>query len=415
MMNYYKTICCARCGRPLEGPFYEPCPHCRQEGHNINYETQYDLRNAEFNPDRSQPGIYQYRDFYPIAQDAPIVSIYEGNTPLVPLERLGKKLGLKKLYMKDESKNPTFSHKDRLCSLLISKAVADGAPGITISSTGNQGASAAAYASAAGLPCIIFTTPGCPSAMSTLMQALGAKLFITPTMEDRAVIMERVVRELGFVPASGIVSPPIGSSPFGVDAYKSIGFEIYEQMGNRLPDWFISPISYGDAMYGAAKGMRDLTAMGLAAMPQLCAAEAYGSIKASLAAGSEFPVYAEGHPSVQRSIATGYGAYHTLKMLRENRGIAECSSDDEALAMQLLLASTEGVYAEPASLSALVSAEKLLKQGKIDPEQTVVVLITSTGLKDPDATRAVLPEIPCINPTLEEMKAAMESCYGVSI
>ena len=107
--------------------------------------------------------------------------------------------------MKDESKNPTMSHKDRMCSLIVSKALADKAPGIVISSTGNQGAAAAAYAAVAGLPCVVFTTPNVSETMKTLMQAYGAQVFVTPTMSDRGIIMEKLVREMGYYPASGLL------------------------------------------------------------------------------------------------------------------------------------------------------------------------------------------------------------------
>ncbi len=196
-MSWYKEAVCMRCGRPLDGKFYDACPKCAEESVNVNYRTIYDLSSAKLPAaETTQPGIYRFRDFYPLEDSDPVVSIGEGNTPLHRLERMGKQLGLEQLWMKDESKNPTMSHKDRLCSLIISKALAEKAPGITISSTGNQGAAAAAYAAVAGLPCVIFTTSNVSPSMKTLMQAYGASVFVTPSMADRGVIMEKLVREL---------------------------------------------------------------------------------------------------------------------------------------------------------------------------------------------------------------------------
>ncbi|MCI9666053.1 MAG: pyridoxal-phosphate dependent enzyme [Angelakisella sp.] len=416
-MSWYKEAVCMRCGRPLDGKFYDACPKCAEESVNVNYRTIYDLSSAKLPAaETTQPGIYRFRDFYPLEDSDPVVSIGEGNTPLHRLERMGKQLGLEQLWMKDESKNPTMSHKDRLCSLIISKALAEKAPGITISSTGNQGAAAAAYAAVAGLPCVIFTTSNVSPSMKTLMQAYGASVFVTPSMADRGVIMEKLVRELDFVPASGVMSPPIGSSCFGIDAYKSIAFEVFEQMGGRVPDWFVVPISYGDTLYGIYKGMCDLKEMGyIEKVPKFAAAEVFHAVENTIKAGSSDPIPQPSEPSIQTSIATGFCAYHTVQAVKDSGGAARSSHDPEALKMQQRLAKTEGVFGESASVASLVVLEKLLKEGVVRPDEKVVVLMTSTGVKTPEVTDMWVPEIPCIQPTLADFRSAMESSYGIKI
>ncbi len=413
-MSYYKDVQCARCGRPMQKFFYDACPHCQEDGVNINYNTVYDLTDAKLPmKETDQPGIYRFRDFFAIEPDETVISIGEGNTPLYHLKRIGEKLGLSNLYMKDESKNPTMSQKDRMCSIIVTKALLAGAPGVTIASTGNQGASTAAYCAAAGIPCVIFTTPNVSSTMKTFMQVYGAYVFVTPTMLDRGVIMEKLVREMGFIPASGLMSPPIGSSCFGIDGYKTIAFEVYEQLGNQVPEWFIVPISYGDTLYGIYKGMSDLKEMGyISKLPKFVAAEVFGAVESTLSAQSEIPISQPGTPSIQTSIATGFTTYQTVKAVRETNGIARSSHDQEALKMQKLLAQTEGIYAEVSSVASLVVLSKLVEEGKITQDQKVVVLITSTGLKDPDTTNLVLPKVPCIKPTLEDFKAEMKNSYG---
>lgn len=416
-MGYFKEAVCSRCGRPLEGKFYDACPACRAAGVNVNYRTVFDLSQAKLPPkDSDQPGIYRFRQFFALDDNDPVVSIGEGNTPLHRLDRMGQRLGLKNLWMKDESKNPTMSHKDRLCSLIVSKALSEGAPGITISSTGNQGAAAAAYAAVAGLPCVIFTTSNVSASMKTLMQAYGASVFVTPSMSDRGVIMEKLVRELGFVPASGVMSPPIGSSCFGIDAYKSIAFEVFEQMGGQVPDWFVVPISYGDTLYGIYKGMCELKEMGyISKVPRFVAAEVFQAVENTLKAGSDDPLPQPSQPSIQTSIATGFCAYHTVHAVKDSQGIARSSHDDEALAMQKTLAKTEGVFGEAASVASLVVLEKLVKEGVIQADDKVVVLMTSTGVKTPEVTDMWVPEIPCIHPTLEEFRSAMKGSYGIEL
>ena len=416
-MSTYRTARCPRCGHVLDGPFYEPCPVCAKEGHNLNHITEFDLSGAKLpGPGTGDEGIFRFRDFYAIGDGDPVVSLHEGNTPLYRLNRLGKALGFENLYVKDESRNPTGSHKDRLCAVIVSRALAEGAPGITVSSTGNQGMSAAAYASAAGLPCVIFTTPNVSDTMKTAMQIYGAKLFVLPTMADRTVLMERCVRDFGFVPASGLASPPIGSSCFGVDGYKSISFEIYEQMDQSVPDWVVMPISYGDGMYGIYKGMRDLKEMKyIDRLPRMAAAEVYGGAKETMRQKSEFPIPAPGEPSIQTSIATPWVTWQTVHALYDCNGAAETCADPEALEMQKELARTEGIYAETASVASLVAAKKLLDAGTIRKEERVVAVITSPGVKDPAVSRAALPEAPAITASVDEWKKAMKDVYGYEL
>lgn len=417
-MGYFKTVLCGRCGCEMSKEFYDACPFCQQNaGVNVNYTTVYDVTDARL-PQKNDddPGIYRFRNFFAMSASDPEISIGEGNTPLRRLRKIAAELGIEYLYMKDESKNPTMSHKDRMCSIIVSKALGNNAPGVVIASTGNQGASAAAYCAMADMPCVIFTTPNVSPTMRTFMQVYGASVFMTPTMEDRGLIMDKIVRELGFVPASGLMSPPIGSSCFGVDGYKTIAFEIFEQMNNQIPDWFIVPVSYGDTLYGIYKGMLDLRTMGyISKIPKFVAAEVFGANEQTLRSNSELPIALPSKPSIQTSIATGYTTYLTVKAIRDSEGTSKISHDNEALEMQKRLAATEGVYAETASAASLVALQKMIQDKIIKPSEKVVILITSTGIKDPDTTNLLLPQIPEIEPTIEGFRRGMDCAYGVKI
>ena len=306
-MSYFKSVRCIRCGRPLgDTPFHRGCPSCREQGISVNFTTEYDLTGAKLPGQNGQPGMYRFRDFYPIDGEAVPVSIGEGNTPLLRLERLGAELGIGELYAKDESRNPTMSYKDRLCSVLLTKARHEKVPAVTIASTGNHGAAAAAYAAAAGLPCVVFTVPQVPDTMKTLMQAYGAKVMVTPTSIDRWTIMGQCVEQLGWMPISGFVAPAIGSNCYGIDGYKSIAFEIYDQLGGAAPDLISVPACYSDGLYGTYKGMADLVEMGyLEQTPKFVAAEVFGSMEQTLAQGQEAPQVVPSEWSVSFSIANG--------------------------------------------------------------------------------------------------------------
>jgi threonine synthase len=404
-MSYYRKAVCPRCGRPFSGKEYEPCPDCKSEVL-VNYETVYDVKGARLPEGGEEDGIFRYRDFFSLPENAPVLTIGEGDTPMRKLTRLGKELGLSNLYMKDESKNPTGSHKDRMCALMVSNAIAKGAPGMVIASTGNQGAAVAAYCQVAGLPCIVISSKDVQPTARLLMQVYGAQVVVVPTAADRLVLMKQIMDEMGYEPASGIYSPPIGSNFRAVDAYKSIAFEVYRQM-KGVPDWFIIPGSYGDTMYGTYKGMADLKEMGyIDELPKMVVADVYGATKKSVESGEDKPISVPVYPSIQTAIAVGTTAYHTMKALRACNGTAEASSDAEALAMQELLVRTEGVFAEASSCASLVALKKLVADGKIGKDEKVVVLISSLGIKVPEVVKDRLPAVPEIEPDLETFRKA---------
>src|SRR5438445_626968 len=169
---------CLRCHTRFQEPrLFTGCPHCRAQGVAVNLTVEYDLSPlAGVTPETfgtAARGLWRFRHLLPVRAANP-VTLGEGATPLVHLERVGRRLGLPRLYAKDESQNPTWSYKDRLCATAVTHAVETGARVITISSTGNHGASTAAYAARAGVPCVIFTLASVPETMKTLMQAYGA-------------------------------------------------------------------------------------------------------------------------------------------------------------------------------------------------------------------------------------------------
>ena len=416
-MGWFKAVQCIRCKSPLgTAPYYLGCPKCESEGVTCNYTTVYDLSEAYLPEAHPGAGIWSYKPFYPVYDNAREISLQEGNTPLIHLKSLGERLGLNRLYVKDESRNPTLSFKDRFCSVAITKAVQDSAPGIVVSSTGNQGASAAAYAAKAGKPCIIFTVAEVPDTMKTLMLVYGAAVVMVPTSLDRWKLMRLCVQEFGWAPISGFVSPPIGSNCYGVDGYKSMAFEVYRQLQNTAPDAVIFPTAYSDGLYGFYKGMEDLRELKLVShLPKLIASEVFGSMEQTLAVHADRPVAVGSSWSVSFSIAGSLCTWQGLESVASTNGYARCSNDAETLRMQILLARTEGLYAENSSVTSLVCAGKLAAEGKIGPDDTVVAVLTSTGLKDPVTTQKNMPTVPHINPDRDELRKALANSYGIKL
>lgn len=408
-MGFETGLKCIKCGSPGDERYvFDGCPQCASEGFTVNYTTTYDYPGMSKLRDTIWPtaggGMWRFKAFLPIQDHMQPITLSEGNTPLIHLKRLGERLNIANLYLKDESRNPTWSYKDRLCSVAVTRAVQEGANVITISSTGNHGAATAAYAARAGLPCVIFTVPQVPQTMKTLMQSYGAYVIATPTPADRWKVMQQCVKEYNWYPTSGYVSPPIGSNPYGIDGYKTISFEIFEELG-RVPAKVVVPAAYSDGLYGIWKGMKELKELGLTnELPKMIASEAFGSLTKTIEKASVKPVTVPASvDSVSFSIAGSIGTYQGLAALQESDGYGEVSNDEETMEMQQHLASLEGIYAEGASLTSLVAIAKMQQKGLIKEDETVVAILTSSGLKDPGATAKRLPEVPLMQPSLKEL------------
>jgi threonine synthase len=413
---------CLRCrGRFPEPCLFTGCPRCRAQGVAVNLTVEYDLTPlAGATPETFAPrggkSLWRFRHLLPIRGAAP-VSLGEGGTPLVHLERLGKRLGLPRLYAKDESQNPTWSYKDRLCAVAVTHAVQTGAGVITISSTGNHGASTAAYAARAGLPCVIFTLASVPETMKTLMQAYGAAVVECSTSEARWDLMRQGVERSGWYPTSGFVAPPVGSNPWGVEGYKTIAYEVAEDLGWSAPDVMVVPSAYSDGLYGTWKGWTELQALGLVKhVPRMIAAEPFGPLAHALERGLDAPevVDAPGS-SVAFSIASRYGTWQGLAALRESGGVGVRLTDEGVLEAQRALAREEGLFVEPSSAASMTAVMQLAARTALDPQQTIVVVLTSGGLKDPGASRPWLPPVPAAGGDLDALLGVLREAYGLSL
>lgn len=397
------ALACPRCGRGYaETEAWFGCPACRDEGFGVNLQPQY--ASVELRADGG-PGLFRWGPL-PLSRRVEPISLSEGNTPLLRVDGLG----LDRLFVKDETRNPTWSYKDRLAAVAVTKAKELGADTVVTSTTGNHGAAVSAYAAAGGLRSVILTLTSVPDTMRTLMQAYGAQVVMLDRSSDRWTLMEQAVRELGWVPMSNFQVPVVGSNPFGVDGYKTIAYELWEALGGA-PDVVVVPTAYADGLTGIYRGFRDLVGLGLIAqVPRMVAAEPLGPYEATLASGDEAPVEVDAAASVAFSTATPVASYQGLWALRNSAGAARAVGDDATvLDAQLRLAGATGIYVEAASAVALPVVERLAGEGWIGRDETVVVIATSSGLKDPAVTRTVLPDVPRIEPELTALEEALAS------
>jgi threonine synthase len=407
---YTGTVGCPRCSAEVaEDQAPGGCPACLAGGTPVNLVPRYRRLDGPLPFDGSQPGLFGWRALLPIADSTRPVSLGEGGTPLVAAPALASWLGVRSVLVKDESQNPTWSYKDRLAAVAVTKAVELGKDTVVVASSGNHGAAVAAYAAAARIRCVVLSTAAVAPAMSALLRIYGSELYLVETAADRWRVMAEGVRRLGWFPVSGYQAPPVGSVPFGVDAYKTIAYEIQAQLGPAVPGWVAVPVAYADGLAGIERGYQDLLTCGsIPRAPRMLAAEPLGAHAGALRHGAQ----AAGEPVTRRatvafSTASPWATYQGLHALRRSRGTAEGDISDAAiLAAQATTARRAGIYMETASAASIAALHRLATRGTLSHHDDVLIVNTSSGLKTTDQTQATLAPPPTIQPTLTALLAA---------
>lgn len=320
--------------------------------------------------------IDAYKKYLPVTKKTPIVSLNEGNTPLVRVDNFVKAIGGEfQLWLKYEGVNPTCSFKDRGMTMAVSKAKERGAQIVICASTGNTSAAAAAYAARAGLKCIVLLPNG-KIALGKLAQALmyGATTIAIEGNFDEAL---RIVRELG---ETGKVEVVNSINPFRIEGQKTASFEICDQLG-RAPDFHFLPVGNAGNITAYWKGYKEYNAAGKSdKCPRMFGFQAAGS--APIVDGA--PVL---HPNtIATAIRIGNPASWAgaTNALKESNGFIGKVTDDEILEAHKLIARTDGVFVEPASASCLAGLIHCVKEGKIPAGSVITATMTGHGLKDPD-------------------------------
>ena len=408
------ALACVRCGARYSVDSYaRDCPACRAKGAPANLTVAYsgtpgaDASKEAIRRDRGS--MWRWNAFLH-APAADAVTLGEGNTPLLPAPALG----LGDVWIKDESRNPTWSFKDRLGSGALTMAKRFGAKVIASSSSGNAGAAAAAYAAKAGIPCVVFTFVGSAGPLVLQMRSYGAMVVKVNDKADRWRLQSLGVAEFGWYPTSPFFGPVVGSNPYGMEGYKTIAYEIAEAFDWQPPDWCVLPVCYGDALYGMWKGFEDLKALGwIDRAPRFVAAEVSGSLTQGMASGDPMPPEtARNAPSIATSIGAAQATVQGLDVLRRSNGHAVTIGDDDLRRWVVTLAAKEGIWPEASSAAPFAAIEQLRADGTIKPHERCVALLTAAGLKDPGPIEQALPEPPLVSGGLPELLAALKNTYG---
>ena len=323
------------------------------------------------------PGlIRRYADYLPVNEATPIVTLLEGNTPLIKADRLAREMGGDiELYLKYEGLNPTASFKDRGMTMAVSKAKERGAEVVVCASTGNTSASAAAYAARAGLKCVVLLPNG-KIALGKLAQALmyGATTIAIEGNFDDAL---GIVRELG---ETGQVEVVNSVNPVRIEGQKTASFEVVDQLG-QAPDFHFLPVGNAGNITAYWKGYKEYCDLGFSSSkPRMFGFQAANS--APIVDGS--PI--EKPQTVATAIRIGNPAswVGATNAVKESNGHIGKVTDQEILSAYKQLAQTEGIFAEPACAAPLAGLKNCLVKEKIPAGSKIVVTLTGHGLKDPD-------------------------------
>lgn len=412
-MGYVKGLKCKECGRDYDKLPIHVCEYCFGP-----LEVDYDYERIKQVVSRKsiQAGphsMWRYKDLLPLDEE-PKVGHHVGLTPLLKAKNLGKALGLNNLYIKNDSVNhPTFSFKDRVVCVAISKAIEFGFDTVSCASTGNLANSVAAHAAEAGLKSYIFIPEGLEAG-----KIVGTLIYGTQLVSVRGNYddVNRLCSEIAANHNWAFVN--INIRPYYGDGSKSYGYEIAEQLGWKAPDNIVVPVAGSSLITKIWKAFKEFEMLGLIDKFQtkVFAAQASGCSPVTTAIKNGTDSFKPVKPNtIAKSIAIGNPAdgYYGIKVATESGGYGEDISDEEIVSSMRLLAETEGVFTETAGGVVVGVTKKLIQQGRIKPDELTVLSITGNGLKTLEALKGCFADPVLIEPRLESFEEILSNSLMV--
>ena len=403
-MGHVKGLMCKECKKEYAKEPIHVCEFCFGPLEvNYDYEAIKKVVTKQ-SIESGPPSMWRYEALLPL-DEAPKVGLHTGFPPLVRAKNLGKALGLNHLYLKNDSVNhPTFSFKDRVVSVAISKAIEFGFDTVSCASTGNLANSVAAQAAEAGLKSCIFIPDGLEAGKILGTLIYGAQLISVKGSYDD---VNRLCSEIGANHNWAFVN--INIRPYYGDGSKSYGYEIAEQLGWKTPDNVVVPVAGSSLITKIWKAFHEFEMLGLVDKVQtkIFAAQATGCspVTTAIKNGSENIIPVKPN-TIAKSIAIGNPAdgYYGIKTANASGGYGEDISDEEIVSAMKLLAETEGVFTETAGGVTVGVTQKLIQQGRIKPDEVTVICITGNGLKTQEALTDCFSAPAVIEPKIDSFE-----------
>ncbi len=362
--------------------------------------------------DAADEAMWRHRRFLPLSADAEPVTLGEGDTPLLHARRLDPSGGL---LLKNETVNPTGSFKDRPVAVAATVARELGLSGLVCASTGNTGVAVAAYAARAGLPAACVVPETTPAAKMIQIEAVGARIVrVRGNYSDAYALARAAAESYGW---ANLTSTYV--NPYMLEGDKTVAFELFEQLGERVPDWVLVPVGAGPLLAAIHKGFEELGVSG----PRMVAVQASGCapvVRAFESGAEEVHEWEHSVETAASSIADPLRGYpedgtRTLSVVRESCGKAVAVSEEETRQATTDLAGSEGLLVEPGAAVAVAAYRKLAAHEVIREEEKAVIVLTGHGLKDPDALRLAVgatDEATIVDPGDVEALGAVLEVHG---
>lgn len=370
------AVSCAKCGGSLEVIY--------------DYEKIRLSGNGSLPVNSGADGIWRYASLLPLASLTNSVSLGEGWTPHRRISKIGSSLGMENLFVKDESRNPTCSFKDRKSTVAVSKAIEDGFSRVVAATAGNAGSSVAAYASKGGIDSYIFAFRGISRAKLAKLLAYGANVFLTSgSTGDVLEFTSKVCSTYKLRNCSAASR----YNPYVKEGAKTAVFELFEQCEGSMPDWIILPVGGGGNISAYFKGLRELKALDLIkSYPKLVGVQADEC--APVVEAFQRKLDPRNIPKITNPKTIAHSILDdwapdgdtAIVSMRETGGLGVTVSDEEIIGATKELSRSEGIYSEPSSATTLAALKKLIFDNLIDRNERVTLIVTGFGLNQPDAT-----------------------------
>jgi threonine synthase len=402
---FVTALRCVRCGRGFAKGLDAPCPRCGPEG---VLDVEYDLRAARRTLTRRalasrERNIWRYRELLPLPLGARVPPMPVGSTPVIPAPRLARWTGVRTLLVKDESRGPTASFKDRASAVGVARALLRGARVVACASTGNAASSLAGAAASVGLPAVIFVPEFAPEPKVAQLLLFGASVFrIRGSYDETWEMCQRACDLHRWYNRNAAVNPSL------VEGKKTCGLEIAEVLAEGMPDWVVVSVGDGCTIAGIWKGLRQMVEVGLAPRtPRLLGVQAEGArplVEAFRTGRDLVPGHAE---TVADSICVGHPRNwrKALAAVRESNGALVAVPDGAILEAMAASGRLAGVFGEPAGVAGIAGIRLARSEGILGKTDSALVVMTGSGLKDTrTALRAAgLPvELPAEDEALAE-------------
>ena len=405
MNKYIRGYRCTVCGEFFETKeAMMTCPHCGEKGI-LDVEYDYDalkhVLTKDYFKNNRDYSMWRYFPLMGIEEENIHKMLRIGWTPLVKSYNLSKELGLKELYIKDDGLNPSGSSKDRASGVAVLKAIEAGAKVISCSSTGNAASSCACHAAHMGIPAVIFVPKRAPIGKLTQISLYGATLVVVDGDYKAAFrLSKEAINKYGWYNRNAAINP------FMVEGKKTVSLEIAEQLNFKPTDWVVVSVGDGCTVGGVYKGFYELHKLGLIEkVPRILGVQSEGCEPFVKASREKTPLEECEENTLADSIAVGIprNPLKALRAVENSHGSWISVPDTEIINAMSLLGKTEGIFGEPAAVTSLAGLKKALEKGIISKDESVTIIITGNGLKDPNNAQKAISKPELMEPNINKL------------